>query len=342
MATDPETGPVLVAADELERFATELLRRVGASDDNAAWVASRVVASDLAAHESHGLRRLVEYVGRAQAGAIDPAARPVVEVDRGSTVILDGRRAFGHVTLRDATDLVVERARVHGIAAVAVRRTDYVGRLADYAERAAAAGVVLLAFLNDSGSEQDVAPPGGLEGRLSTNPIGLGVPRAASPHLVLDMATSVVARGRVSEWADRGEPIPGDWAVPTGFLRPVGGYKGFGLALFAEALAGALSGAGTVSPAHGHDDQGVFLIGLDPERFMPLADLTAAVESFIAHVKDVPLEAGAAPVAVPGELGAAATAERLERGVPVQRFTWERLEALAQGVDLEMPARSGS
>lgn len=332
-----DTSPVLAAASAMEEFAAELLRRVGATDGNARWLAGRVIAADLAAHESHGLRRLVEYVQRVHEGGIDPAATPVIVDDTGATVTLDGRHAFGHVVMRHATDLAVERARAHGIAAIAVRRSDHAGRVADYCELAAAAGIILMVFLNDSGSEQDVAPPGGLEGRLSTNPIGVGIPRRSSPHLVLDMATSVVARGRVSEETDRGAEIPDAWVAPTGYLRPVGGYKGFGLALVAETLAGALSGAGTVSAARGHDDQGIFIVALDPARFRPLPGLVDEVESFLAYVKDVPMEPGADPVRVPGEVGAAATAVRLAAGLPVQRFTWDRLAVLAAGVGLAMP-----
>lgn len=330
-------GPVLVASSELERYAAALLRSVGASPAEAEWIASLVVASDLAGHESHGLRRLIEYVERARSGATDPRAVPEVVVDGGATAIVDGHHAFGHVSMRVVTEQVVVRAQAHGVAAVALRRSDHVGRLADFCERASAQGVVMLCFVNDAGSQQDVAPPGGMEARLATNPIAAGVPRPESPHLVLDMATSVVAKGRVSEWLDRGLPLPDEWVTPTGLLRPVGGVKGFGLALVTEALAGALTGAGTVSPGPGRDDQGVFAIGIDVAHFRPLADFTAEVEGFIAHVKDVPLEPGAQPVRIPAETGAVVAAERRAHGVPVQPFTWQRLAGLAAELGVAVP-----
>jgi hydroxycarboxylate dehydrogenase B len=337
----PLDAPIPVAADDLERFGTELLVRAGAPRENAAWVASCVVASDLAGHESHGMRRIVEYTQRALDGTLDPAAIPVVVADGGATATVDGRQGLGHVSMRFVTAEVVARARAHGVAAVALRRSDHVGRLADFCELAAAQGIVMLCFVNDAGSFHDVAPPGGLEGRLSTNPIAAGVPRASSPHLVLDMATSVVARGRVSEWEDRGEPIPPEWVTSTGFLRPVGGVKGFGLALVAEALGGGLSGAGTVSATPAAEDQGVFAIGIDVTRFRPLADFTQEVEAFLGYVKDVPLEPGAEPVRAPGEAGAAMAARRRETGVPVQPFTWDRLAGLADRLGVPMPPRLG-
>src|SRR5690349_16899803 len=150
---------------------------MGAAPDDAAFVAGVIVASDLAGHESHGMRRLPEYVERWRSGRLDPAARPVVELDAGSIVRLHGRNGFGHVAVRDQTDLAVERAREHGIAAIALRRANHAGRYADFCERAAAAGAAILFFVNDAGGEQDVAPPGGLEPRLATNPIAAGVPR---------------------------------------------------------------------------------------------------------------------------------------------------------------------
>ncbi len=339
MRSQQPAGPVLVASSELERYGAALLRSVGASQVDAEWVASLVVASDLAGHESHGLRRLVEYVEHARSGAADPRAIPEVVVDGGATAIVDGHHAFGHVSMRVVTEQVVARARAHGVAAVALRRSDHVGRFADFCERAAAQGVIMLCFVNDAGSEQDVAPPGGTEARLATNPIAAGVPRAGSPHLVLDMATSVVAKGRVSEWLDRGLPLPDEWVTPTGVLRPVGGVKGFGLALVTEALAGALTGAGTVSARPGRDDQGVFTIGVDVAHFRPRADFTAEVEGFIAYVKDVPLGSGAQPVRIPAETGATVAAERRAHGVPVQPFTWQRLADLAAELRVAVPPR---
>jgi hydroxycarboxylate dehydrogenase B len=333
----PPCGPVMVAAAELEQFGTALLRAVGASAADAAWVATRAVASDLAGHESHGLRRLVEYAKRAQSGSVDPRAVPEVIVDGGATAVVHGHHAFGHVSLRFVTELVIARARTYGVSAVALRRSDHTGRIADYCELAASQGVVMLMFVNDAGSQRDVAPPGGTEARLATNPIGAGVPRAESPHLVLDMATSVVAKGRVSEWGDRGLPLPEAWITATGMLRPVGGVKGFGLGLIGEALAGALTGAGTVSPAVGPDDQGVLALGIDVARFRPLAEFTAEVDAFLAYVKDVPLELGAEPIRAPGETGAATASDRLRNGVPVQRFTWDRLAVLAEGLGVPMP-----
>jgi hydroxycarboxylate dehydrogenase B len=283
------------------------------------------------------MRRLPEYVDRWRQGLLDPAARPAVELDAGALVRMDGRRAFGHLAMRDVTDLAVERARAHGIAGVGLRRSSHAGRFADYCERAAAAGAALLVYVNDSGGGQDVAPPGGLAARLATNPIAAGIPRARSPHLVLDISTSVVAKGRLLEWQDRGEPISPDWVTTTGVIRPMAAHKGFGLALVAEALAGALTMAGTVTANPPGDDQGVFAIAIDIARLRPLDAFTGEVEGFLGYVRDVPLEPRAPPVRIPGETGAAETTVREAQGVPVQDFTWAALRRIAGELDVPEP-----
>jgi LDH2 family malate/lactate/ureidoglycolate dehydrogenase len=154
---------------------------------------------------------------------------------------------------------------------------------------------------------------------------------------VLDMSTSVVAAGRVAEWRDRGEPIPPEWANETGALRPVGGFKGFGLALVVEALAGALTGAGTVTATPEHDDQGVLMIALDVGRLRPLDEFAAEVEQFIRYVRDVPLERDAPAIRMPGETTDETRRRREAEGAPVRDFTWRALHVLAVEFDVQPP-----
>ncbi len=328
---------LLCQAEELRRFASAILEAIGMNPEDAAFTAGVIVASDLAGHESHGLRRLPEYVERAGSGLLAPGERPGVELDLGALLRLDGRCCMGHIALRDLTDLAVERAQAHGIAGLALRRASYAGRIADYCARGARAGVAILFWFNDAGGGQAVAPQGGDAPRLSTNPIGVGLPRACEPF-VLDMSTSVVAMGKVSEWRDRGLALPADWLTPGGALRPSGGHKGTGLALVAEALAGILSGAGFVGPDPADDGQGVFCVAIDIARLKPLDAFTEELERMLAYVREVPLEPGAEPIRFPGESGEAARRERLEHGVPIQPFLWERLEALSRTFGVALPA----
>jgi len=328
-------------AEELRRFTAAVLEAIGMRPEDAAFAAEVIVDSDLAGHESHGMRRVPEYVDRAARGLLAADARPVVELDFGALVRMDGRNALGHIALRDVTDLAVERARSHGIAGVALRRSSYAGRIADYCARGARAGVAIMFWLNDCGAGQAVAPHGGDAPRLSTNPIGVGIPRAREPQLVLDMSTSVVALGRVAEWRDRGLPIPPGWLTPGGAIRPCGGHKGTGLALVAEALAGILTLAGSVSSEPQADGQGAFCAAIDIARLRPLDEFTAEMERMLAYVRDVPLEPGAEAVRFPGELGAESRSDRLRHGVPVQPFCWERLERIAREYAIPLPAQLG-
>ena len=193
-------------------------------------------------------------------------------------------------------------------------------------------------FVNVSGSIQSVAPPGGLVPRMATNPIAAGIPRRTAPHLALDMATAIVAKGRISAMQEAGEPIPPEWVTSQGALRHAGGPKGFGLGLVAEALAGALTQAGVVSANEAPYLQGVFLIAIDIQGLRPLADFTADVESFIDYIKDVPLEPGAGPVRIPGESTAANEAVNRAAGIHVPLGTWERVADMAAVVGVAMPA----
>ena len=337
MTPTVEPTDVVCSAADLEAYTTYVLEAVGLSSVDAQYMAGQIVGSDLAGHESHGMRRLAEYVAQVQTGTAAPASTSSVDIDRGSLVRLNGNRGFGHTVLRDATRLAVDRARSHGIAGIAVYNSQFAGRISFFCEEAADAGVATLFFVNDSGSGHDVAPPGGTDGRISTNPIAAGVPRAKAPHLVLDIATSTVAMGRLSEWRDRGEVIPDEWVTPTGVLKPFGGFKGFGLALVAEALAGALTSAGTVSEAPSEELQGVFLIAIDVAPLRCLDEFTGEVDAFISYVKSSPCAPGEGPVRVPGEGSARTTTARRRTGVAVKAFTWREILRMADQFGVTPP-----
>jgi len=167
-------------------------------------------ASRYAGHPSHGIRLVGEYCDRCRSGRIDAAARPAVERDHGSTLVLDGRRAVGQIAAMVPVDLAVERAREHGVPIVAMCRGGHMGRLADYVERGAEAGMIVILAANDSGANQVVALHGSVEPRLATNPLAVGVASPEPPHLVLDMSTSVASRGAIEEARLAGHQIQRD------------------------------------------------------------------------------------------------------------------------------------
>lgn len=332
------TDSVLCAADELAEFTTKIFTRLGMPEDDAAYMSANIISSELTGHECHGMRRVPEYVGRWREGKANPVTDLQVEKDGGSTLLLNAQGAFGHVVMRDAIKIAIARAKASGVSVVGIRRSEHAGRYADFCMEAADQGVITLIFANDSGGCQQVAPPGGLAPRLSTNPLAIGIPRTGKPHFVLDMATSAAAFGRVSDLRDRGESVPSDWLNSCGKLLPFGGLKGFGLSIVVEALAGALTGAGTVRECPEKDDQAILIIAIDVEHMRPLSDFVSDVDAFMSYIKDVPLEDGAPPVRMPGETGALRCAEIKKRGIEVQGFVREKLLRIAEELKVGVPA----
>lgn len=344
---------------ELEALATEIFTRLGAPPEEAARVAAHLVRSDLCGHTSHGVLRIPQYYQGCREGQICPAARSTVEATGPGTLTLDGAYGFGQVVGWRAMGLAIERARQHGLAAIAVRRCNHLGRLADYAEQAADAGMVGFVLANDSGALQRVAPHGAVEGRFSTNPLAVGIPRAAPPHLVVDMATSVVASGKLQAALAAGEPIPEGWvqdadgnpttdpAVPfaatsPGTLLPMAGHKGYALALVVEVLAGVLTGSGFSRPDPGADYQGVFLWAIDVRRFMPLERFVADVEQLIAYVKTARPRPGVPEIVVPGETSWRTAERRRAHGVPVAEAIWAEIAGICRELGITPPVPRGT
>ncbi len=260
--------PGTLTAAEAQRFARDVARRIGACDEDAARLAELLVRAEVGGHPGHGLRRLRQYTDAWRNGTIVPSAQAEIVRDEGSTLTLDGRRALGQVVCTLAADLAAGRALEHGVCAVAVRHSGHVGRLADFADRACGHGVAVLLFANDSGASQEVAPPGAAAARLSTNPLAAGIPRPQAPHLVVDLATSVAAHGKVQVLQDGGLQVPHAW-MRDGLLQPLGGAKGFALGLLVEALAGVVSGAGAGLRNAGPGRSGRVPAGLRPRPLRP-------------------------------------------------------------------------
>lgn len=335
------TDYVLVDHNELLRFTTEALIAAGTNPEGAAEMAGQIVESDLAGHESHGVRRLAQYVDRAKFGVAKPNAKIIIDIDNGSTVRIDGQEGFGHIVMREATSILIERTKQYGVAAVAVRNCDFAGRFSHFGEQAAQAGIVALFFVNDSGSEKDVAPPGGTEGRIATNPFGAGIPRAGGPNIVVDMATSTLAMGRLSDARERDIEIENDWLTKSGHITTAGGVKGFALSVVSEALAGALTSAGTVNEVIPEARQGVFVIGVDIEKFRSLESFAAEVNSFATYLNETPVEAGSNPVQMPGEGSAKRITQRQQSGIPLHPVIWERMAKLASELAITPPSKLG-
>jgi uncharacterized oxidoreductase len=321
----------------LERLTRDVFAARGVPPDDAAWIATMLVRANLRGHDSHGVIRVPQYVASLKSGTLNPKPQMTLVVDTPTIAILDGDGGFGQVVARRGIGLVIERARGQGLAAVALRGANHVGRLADYAEMAAQQGLIGLLWANARGG-LNVAPWGGAARRLGTNPHALAVPgpdgEVAMSH---DFASSVWAEGKLRVKFNRGETVPpgimlngrGEpstdpreyYTDPVGSLLTAGAHKGFGLSVAIEILGGILSGAGAASSEPSVFRNGTLMVAIDPARFLPLADFHAQVAALMRWVRSAPLAAGAREILIPGEPEARMERERRAGGVPVEDAT---------------------
>ena len=357
----------VVGANALRDFVAGIFAAAGCEDAEAGRIAHYLVSANLAGHDSHGVIRTPRYVRELQGGLV-LAGRGIEIVREGPTfATIDGGWGFGQTIGPLAVDLGIAKARAAGMAIIALRRSGHIGRIGDWAERAAEAGLVSIHFVNVAGGEL-VAPFGGVDRRFSTNPICIGIPQAdGAPPLLLDMATSTVAEGKVLVASRGGKPVPDDALVRPdgsftsdpaalygplepggpreaingdGALTAMGAHKGSGIAFMCEMLAGVLTGGDTSGPMPDPKvrrvSNGMLSIYLDPAHF-GAADFVARTREYADYVKaSRPIAAGA-EVLLPGEPEARTRAHRLANGVPLQVETWERLVAVAGEVGVNIP-----
>jgi len=303
---------------DLHAFCARALERAGARPGDAAVIADGLCAADLRGVHSHGALRVGIYVDRLRAGSINPGAELQIVRDSGAVVVADAQAGPGIAMAARAMDLAIARAQAHGIAAVSVRNTNHCGMLAFFAMRALPAGAVGVAASN---GDSLVAPWGARARFLGTNPIAVAVPAREEPPLVLDMATSVVAHGRIKGAADRGEAIPPDWAVDAsgrattdpvqalaGALLPFGGVKGSGISILVDLLAGLLPGgrsAPEIVPLYQRlgEPQGIgqLFMALHVNAFDSLEAFTRRVDEAVRRIRALPPASGVTRVTLPGE-----------------------------------------
>ncbi len=340
----------LVRPDGLSTILTQAFERMGARHDDAALVAESLVKANLCDYASHGVYRLAQYHEWWRQGLINTKARPVIAEERGFAVQVDGNQAFGQVVAHFAVQVAMRKARSSGIAIVTVRNSNHVGRLAEYAEQMKAAGLIGIVMANDAGAGQAVVPWGGRDGRLSTNPIAVGIP-GAGPGIVFDFSTSAAAAGKVRQLQLENQPAPEGWLIdssgaptrdpgalfrePRGFLLPAGGHRGYALSLLVEVLAGVLSGAGFAGPRPGPEEMnGIFIQALDPGWFVPPETFRTHVEELARHMRSSRQMPGIGPVHIPGERSLLKAAQRARDGIPLDAATCTTIQKVLRTLGL--------
>jgi uncharacterized oxidoreductase len=335
----------IVSAERLTSAVARACERMGATPQDSRRVATLLVRSNLAGYDSHGVYRLGQYHEWWRQGLLRPEAQPVIASQTPNVAQVDGRQAFGQVAATFATRVAIEAARRGAVAVVTLRNSNHVGRLADYAEDVQACGLIGLLMAKDSGAGQVVAPWGGMDGRLSTNPIAVGIPGGAHGGIVFDFSTSAAAHGKIRQLLLQGESLPPGWLLdadgrptqdpaaafrePRGVLLPAAGHRGFSLSLAVEVLAGILSGGGCAGPSPGPEEMNsVFILALDVTPFLPFKEFGRKVDGLAAHVKSARPVPGGEPVRIPGERGRADLSARARAGVSLPDSAWTQLEAV--------------
>lgn len=350
-----------VQARDLEGFAARALAAVGLPAEDADHVARLMVLADLRGADGHGIFRLPQYVRRIRAGGINvrPNIRVVRETD--AVALVDGDNGMGHLVMRFATRLAMEKAERQAVGWVGVRRSNHAGPASLYAMMPLEREMVGLYLA--VGNANHMPPWGGVELLLSTNPIAVAVPAFDEPPVVLDMATTVVAYGRVKTAAQRGETMPEGWMIDAqgrpltdprraeeGFLLPIGGYKGYGLALVFGLLAGALNGAalGRSVVDFNKDDvtptnTGQAILALKIEQFSPVDAFKREVDTIIRDIRNSKKMPGVERIRVPGEVSHATYGERTRTGIPMNDALISQFGRVASDLGVEpLGARPGA
>lgn len=313
-----DSSGVIVPADQLSALVTRLFVATGIPERSAQTIADALVEADLEGQASHGVMLVDMYLNRIRSGSVSAEGAGVVVSDNGTAIVLDAGHALGHLTGDQATKIAVERARRCGVGVVAVRHGFHFGTARRFALQAAEAGCIGLVMCN---TRPLMPAPGGAERVVGNNPVAIAVPTDGPIPVVLDMATSEAAMGKIRVAEKAGEEIPGNWAVTAdgsatvdpgeaiaGMLLPAGGPKGFGLAFLIDLMCGLLSGGasgGSVQPLYGDPavpyDSSHLFIAIDVAHFCDPAAFRAAAAAAAERIRAGRRAAGVSQLFAPGE-----------------------------------------
>jgi LDH2 family malate/lactate/ureidoglycolate dehydrogenase len=324
-----------IPADQLRSRVTAIFARMGLPEDDAGVVADHLVEADLRGVHSHGVIRVPTYVQQLRDKKLNPRPNIRIVVDNGAQVTVDGDDGFGQLAAFRANEIAIERGRQHGMAGVALRRSGHAGAMAYYPLRAIKHGLIGFASTN---AGINMPPTGGTTKLVGNNPFAMAVPTGLEWPMVLDMATSVVAGGKLDVARSKGESIPLGWARdadgnPTtdpvaaraGSLEPLGGPKGYGMALMLDVLTGVLSG-GRFGAGLGAPGSAQFFMTIDVERYQPLAEFQARMQQMIEQLHACPKLPGVEKIYVAGEIEWAMQRRRELEGVPLEESVMADLE----------------
>lgn len=354
---------VLIPADDLTTYVSAIFAGAGCSATESARIAVNLVDANLTGHDSHGVIRTPRYVQWLSEGKL-LAGREITEVsDSGAMLVLDGNYGFGQTVGLGAVERGIERCLRDGVAVVALRHAGHLGRIGAWAEMAVEAGLVSMHFVNVAGSIL-VAPFGGVDRRMSTNPVAIGIPVAGDAPIILDFATSAVAEGKVLIAAKGGKPLPegvligpdgepgnDPWLLygdvdpgrtpnlrnGPGALRTMGEHKGSGLALVCELLAGALTGSGCTGPDLPRFYNGMLSVYMSPDRFGSDEFFQNEAQRYLEYFRQSGVMPGVDQVLTPGEPERRARQDRQANGISLAEDAWQAIAETAMSLGVSPP-----
>jgi len=356
MITDEGAMPTQ-QADTLETFSRNLFTNAGVPAGEAATVSHSLVDANLCGHDSHGVMRVPQYIGFVRDGKLKIGV-PLTKMNETPAMFAgDANWGLGQVQAYRLLGILLPKVKALGVAAGTMKQCGHIGRLGEYAEWAAAHGLAFMATVNSHGCGKRVAPPGGTEGRISTNPLCLGAPTPDQP-LVLDIGTSSVAEGKVRVYFQKGDPVPDGWVIdhegkpttnpatlytePRGTILPFGGpqaYKGFGLGLLLDVWAGGLSGgecSRKEAPMPGHANTVVFTL-FDPQFFGGQEHFLKEAGTLSNFVRSTPTAPGVQSITLPGDPERNSKKTRQASGIPISDGTWSLLVKMAEELNVAPP-----
>jgi len=355
MAQETSASPRVTARhDQLETFCTRVLEKLGVPREEAEITAATLVWANLRGVDTHGVLRLPLYAARLKGGAMAPALNLTTEKETIATALLNGHDGIGQVISCRAMEMAIRKAAAAGVSYVAVRNSNHFGAAAYYAMMALDHDMIGLTFTNAS---PRLAPTGGVERLFGNNPWSIAVPAGRRPPVVLDMANSVVAAGKIRVLKKEGKPIPEGWALnqygePTtdpddalkGILLAIGGYKGYGITLMVDLLTGVLTDSNYGPRVKGLDQDADragtahSFMAVSLAAFTDVAAFNARMEAYVDEIKTSRKARGSAVIYVPGEPEHLRVQERIEKGIPLQAKVAEELRAIGKelGVPLEL------
>ncbi len=352
MTEEMSESPVVMARhDQLEAFCTRVLQKLGVPGEEAEITARTLVVSNLRGVDTHGVIRLSPYAAKIRGGALKPSVTLTTERETIATALLDGHDGMGQVIGYRAMKMAIRKAKEAGTSYVAVRNSNHFGACAYYAMMALDDDMIGFAATNAS---PRLAPTGGVERLFGNNPWSVAVPAGRRPPVVLDMANSVVAAGKIRSLQKEGKPVPEGWALnqygePTtnaeealkGILLAIGGYKGYGITVMVDLLTGVLAdsnyGPRVKTVDQDAEPAGVAhsFMAISLEAFTDAAAFKSRMDAYIDEIKTSKKARGSNVIYLPGELEHLRTQERLEKGIPLPKKIAEELQTI--GKDLGVP-----